>query len=212
MDLEAGGLLQEDRDPIVVSERIVERYRDLWDALTGSESINAGERWRVDERIRALNKLGFDVDELAMTTDIGGTTITIQPKVVDSGHHSRRLLRLTGIDVRENQARRLLNDMMAYTAANDRQGEDEEIVAHDWVEEVYLPFVRAIPADLRAKLEPAEVFHEVLEHRWYMAERAQHDFSITDALADYLASVLPTKPDERSVVGVDTVEMPVVAD
>lgn len=209
MDLEAGGLLQEDRDPIVVSERIVERYRDLWDALTGSESINAGERWRVDERIRALNKLGFDVDELAMTTDIGGTTITIQPKVVDSGHHSRRLLRLTGIDVRENQARRLLNDMMAYTAANDRQGEDEEIVAHDWVEEVYLPFVRAIPADLRAKLEPAEVFHEVLEHRWYMAERAQHDFSITDALADYLASVLPTKPDERSVVGVDTVEMPV---
>ncbi len=209
MDLEAGGLLQEDRDPIVVSERIVERYRDLWDALTGSESINAGERWRVDERIRALNKLGFDVDELAMTTDIGGTTITIQPKVVDSGHHSRRLLRLTGIDVRENPARRLLNDMMAYTAANDRQGEDEEIVAHDWVEEVYLPFVRAIPADLRAKLEPAEVFHEVLEHRWYMAERAQHDFSITDALADYLASVLPTKPDERSVVGVDTVEMPV---
>ncbi|MCA0335386.1 MAG: DUF4032 domain-containing protein [Actinobacteria bacterium] len=212
MDLEAGGLLQEDRDPIVVSERIVERYRDLWDALTGSESINAGERWRVDERIRALNKLGFDVDELAMTTDIGGTTITIQPKVVDSGHHSRRLLRLTGIDVRENQARRLLNDLLAYTAAHDRQADDEEIVAHDWVDQVYLPFVRAIPADLRAKLEPAEVFHEVLEHRWYMAERAQHDFSITDALADYLASVLPTKPDERSVVGVDTVEMPVVAD
>jgi hypothetical protein len=212
MDLEAGGLLQEDRDPIVVSERIVERYRDLWDALTGSESINAGERWRVDERIRALNKLGFDVDELAMTTDIGGTTITIQPKVVDSGHHSRRLLRLTGIDVRENQARRLLNDLLAYTAAHDRQADDEEIVAHDWVDQVYLPFVRAIPADLRAKLEPAEVFHEVLEHRWYMAERAQHDFSITDALADYIASVLPTKPDERSVVGVDTVEMPVVAD
>lgn len=209
MDLEAGGLLQEDRDPVAVSQRIVDRYHDLWDALTGSESISTGERWRVDERIRKLNRLGFDVDELAMTTDVDGTTITIQPKVVDSGHHSRRLLRLTGIDVRENQARRLLNDLDSFRAANDRQAEDEEIVAHDWVEQIYLPFVRAIPPTLRGKLEPAEVFHEVLEHRWYMAERAKHDFTIQEALDDYLAQILPGKPDEQSVVGIDTVEMPV---
>ena len=62
--------------------------------------------------------------------------------------------------------------------AHDRQGDDEEIVAHDWLERVYQPLVRRIPSSLRAKLEPAEVFHEVLEHRWYMAERARHDFTI----------------------------------
>ena len=212
MDLEAGGLLQEDRDPIAVSNRIVERYHELWEILTGSEDFALTERWRVDERVRRLNKLGFDVDELAMTTDIDGTRITIQPKVVDAGHHSRRLLRLTGIDVRENQARRLLNDLDSYRVDCDRQNDDEEIVAHDWVEQIYLPFVRRIPPALRAKLEPAEVFHEVLEHRWYMAERAQHDFSITEAMDDYFAKVLPGKPDEQSVVGVDTTEMPVVAE
>ena len=99
MDLEAGGLLQEDRDPVAVSERMLLRYRELWDALTGSELIDDNERWRVDDRIRRLNALGFDVDELAITTDIGGTSIQIQPKVVDAGpplaapvaaHRSRR--------------------------------------------------------------------------------------------------------------------------
>ncbi len=211
MDLEAGGLLQEERDPIEVSERIVERYHALWEALTGPERVAAGERWRVDERIRRLNRLGFDVDELTMTTDIDGTTVTIAPKVVDSGHHSRRLLRLTGLDVRENQARRLLNDLDSYRAATDRGADDEELVAHDWVEQIYAPFVRSIPAPLRAKLEPAQLFHELLEHRWYLAERAQHDIPIGEAWADYLAKILPTKPDERAVVGTDTVEMPVLA-
>ena len=211
MDLEAGGLLQEDRDPVAVSERIVLRYRELWDALTGSELIADTERWRVEDRIRRLNALGFDVDELAITTDIGGTSIQIQPKVVDAGHHSRRLLRLTGLDVRENQARRLLNDLDAYTAATGRQGEDEEIVAHGWLSTVYEPVTSRVPRALVSKLEPAEVFHEVLEHRWYMAERAQHDIPIEAAIDDYVASVLPGKPDERAVLGVDTREQPVIA-
>ncbi|MBM6403161.1 DUF4032 domain-containing protein [Phycicoccus sp. CSK15P-2] len=212
MDLDAGGLLQEERDPIAISERIVTRYRELWAELTGSELIDDTERWRVDDRIRRLNKLGFDVDELEIMTDVDGASLRIQPKVVDSGHHSRRLLRLTGLDVRENQARRLLNDLEVFSAATDRQGEDEEIVAHDWLAKVYEPVTRGVPRELLAKLEPAEVFHEVLEHRWYLAERAQHDIPITDALADYVAKVLPKKPDERSVLGVDTEELPVVAD
>jgi hypothetical protein len=151
------------------------------------------------------------VDELSMTTDIGGTEIVITPKVVDAGHHSRRLLRLTGLDVGENQARRLLNDLDAYTAATDRQGDDEEIVAHDWLAKVYEPTTRAVPRELTGRLEPAEIFHEVLEHRWYMSERAGHDTPLEDALRDYVATVLPAKPEEKAVLGVDTEEMPVIS-
>ena len=67
MDLEAGGLLQEERDPVEVSERIVTRYRELWAELTERRAHRRrGERWRVDDRIRRLNKLGFDVDELTI--------------------------------------------------------------------------------------------------------------------------------------------------
>ncbi len=211
LDLEAGGFLPEGADPVDVSNQIMERYAELWDALTGMEQINVDERWRVDERIRRLNELGFDIDELAITTDFDGATIQIQPKVVDAGHHSRRLLRLTGLDVEENQARRLLNDLDSYRAAVGRQGDDEELVAHDWLTRVYEPVTRLVPRALAAKLEPAELFHEVLEHRWFLSERDHRDHSIDDAVADYVATILPTKPDERAVVGVDTVELPVVA-
>jgi len=211
MDLEAGGFLEAGTDAIDTSNRIVTRYTELWDELTGLERFEKGDRWRVDERIRRLNELGFDVDELAISTDFDGTHIAIQPKVVDAGHHSRRLLRLTGLDVEENQARRQLNDLDSYRAGTDRQNEDEEIVAHDWLAKIYEPITRTVPRDLAGKLAPAELFHEVLEHRWYMSERAGHDIPIEDAIRDYVATVLPSKPDEATVVGVDTVEMPVVA-
>jgi hypothetical protein len=211
MDLEAGGYLPEDTDAVATSNRIVTRYEDLWGELTGLERFERGDRWRVDERIRRLNELGFDVDELSISTDLDGTHIQIQPKVVDAGHHSRRLLRLTGLDVEENQARRLLNDLDSFRASQDRQMEDEEIVAHDWLARIYEPITHTVPRELAAKLEPAELFHEVLEHRWYMSERAGHDVPIEDAITDYVETVLPSKPDEAAVVGVDTVEMPVVA-
>ena len=83
--------------------------------------------------------------------------VRIQPKVVDAGHHSRRLLRLTGLDVEENQARRLLNDLDAYRAATDRQSDDEAIVAHDWLPEVFEPVVRAVPRELarQARARPS---------------------------------------------------------
>ncbi len=210
MDLAAAGVLPEGLDPVDVSLEIIERYRGLWQELTGDEWFGAGERWRVDERIRRLNVLGFDVDELAISTDLDGTHLRIEPKVVDAGHHSRRLLRLTGLDVEENQARRLLNDLDSYRAAMDRQGDDESLVAHDWLSRVYEPTTRAVPRELRAKLEPAEIFHEILEHRWYMAEKVGHDVPIEDAIAEYLREVLPGKPDEQSVLGTDTQMLPVV--
>ena len=211
MDLAAGGLLEETSDPVEVSNRIVERYHTLWSELTAEERFETGDRWRVEERIRKLNDLGFDIDELAMSTDFDGTTLQIQPKVVDAGHHSRRLLRLTGLDVEENQARRLLNDLDSYRAATNRQNEDEELGAHEWLASVYEPAVRAVPRNLTVKLEPAEVFHEILEHRWYMSERAGTDTPLSEAIRDYVDNVLPAKPDEQAVLGVDTVEMPVIA-
>ena len=211
MDLDAGALLGDSVDPIEVSHTIVERYRCLWRELTERERFERGDRWRVDARIRRLNELGFDVGELSISTDLDGTTIQIQPKIVDAGHHSRRLLRLTGLDVQENQARRLLNDLDSYRASQDRQADDEELMAHDWLSRIYEPITRTVPRDLTRKLEPAEVFHEVLEHRWYMSEKAGSDIPIEDAIANYVKHVLPGKPDEAAVLGVDTIEMPVVA-
>ncbi|WP_324650413.1 DUF4032 domain-containing protein [Georgenia sp. H159] len=203
MDLQAGEILDEDVDTIEVGNRIAERYTTLWRELTDSESFDTGERWRVAARIDRLNDLGFDVGELSMTTDVDGTSVQIQPKVVDAGHHHRRMMRLTGLDVQENQARRMLNDLDAYRAATDRQGEEEEFVAHDWLGKVFEPTVRAIPRELRGKLEPAEIFHEVLEHRWFLSQDQRRDVPLPEAVRSYVDHVLRHRPDERSLLGVD---------
>ena len=137
-------------------------------------------------RIDRLNDLGFDVGELDITTDVDGTSVRIQPKVVDAGHHSRRLMRLTGLDVQENQARRLLNDLDEYRAATDRQRDDESFVAHDWLTEVFEPAVRSVPRDLRGKLEPAQIYHELLDHRWYLSEQQGRDVPMKKAAKSYV--------------------------
>ena len=199
-DLEAGALLDDSLDPLVLVETIESRYRELWGELTGVEEFNTGEMHRIEGRVRRLNALGFDVAELDIITDLGGSTIRIQPKVVDAGHHSRRLIRLTGMDTEENQARRLLNDLDYYRARTDQQGADEAIVAHEWLTEQFEPLVQSVPMDLRAKLEPAELYHEMLEHRWFLSERVGAEISVEEAAQSYVNTVLRELPDEEVAV------------
>ena len=201
LDLQAGGQLGEEIDPIELAGQVPTRYEQLWGELTGTEEFHIGERWRIAQRIGRLNALGFDVDELRIVTDVGGATVRIQPKVVDAGHHSRRLMRLTGIDAEENQARRLLNDLDAFRAATDQQGEDEAVVAHQWLLQCYHPVVRGVPRELRGKLESPEVFHEVLEHRWYLSQQAGQQVPLDEAVRSYVDTVLAHKPDELAVLG-----------
>ena len=111
--------------------------------------------------------------------------------MVEAGHHRRRLQGLTGLDVEEPQARRLLNDLDAFTAPPDLQDEDPTIVAHRWLTEVYEPLWAMVPAELRDRLEPAELFHEVLEHRWYLSERRAREVELFDAARVYIDEVLP---------------------
>ncbi|MES2171769.1 MAG: DUF4032 domain-containing protein [Actinomycetota bacterium] len=200
LDLAAGGRLDEEVDPVEVSNGIVASYRSLWSELTGSESFSSSERWRINERVERLNQLGFDIEELAIRTDDSGSQVRIQPKVVDAGHHQRRLLRLTGLDAQENQARRLLNDLDSYTATYKKKDADEEMVAHEWLAQVFEPVIRAIPRDLKGRLEPAEVFHQLLDHRWYISQNENRDVPLAEAVTSYIENVLRHRRDEATVI------------
>ncbi|SKC43194.1 DUF4032 domain-containing protein [Okibacterium fritillariae] len=216
MDLEAGGRVDDELDPITVSNGIVAAYRSLWKELTGSEQFESSERWRINERVARLNELGFDIEELAIKASAEGTQIRIQPKVVDAGHHQRRLLRLTGLDTQENQARRLLNDLDSYMATMPNPNIDEEMAAHEWLIRVFEPVVKSIPRELRGKLEPAEVFHQLLEHRWYLSEQQGRDIPLAEALTSYITNVLRHRRDEATVIepptGTITLPVDVVED
>jgi hypothetical protein len=195
------GELPADMDPVAMAAELRERYEDLWAELTREEVFRPDERYRIEERLRRLNELGFDVEELQLESVPGGCyRLHLDPHLVEPGHHRRRLLVLTGLNAQENQARRMLNDLAAYRAAlEQREGKPvpESVAAYRWRAEVFEPAVAAVPPELWSKREAAEVFHEILEYRWEMSKRNATDAGLQHAVRQYVEDVLRHAPDER---------------
>ncbi|HMH94501.1 MAG TPA: DUF4032 domain-containing protein [Streptosporangiaceae bacterium] len=197
-DLQAGDLLPPEVDPFDIIEKLQRRYARLWDELTREEILRPeDQRYRIASRLRRLNDLGFDADEVELVGTPEGTRLRVRTKVAESGHQSRELFRETGIAADENQARRLRNDIASFRGyLEQKHGHpvSEAVAAHRWLEEVYDPVVEAIPASLRGRLSPPEIFHEILEHRWYLSEAAGTDVGTTAAARSYFDTVLPAVP------------------
>jgi Domain of unknown function (DUF4032)/Lipopolysaccharide kinase (Kdo/WaaP) family len=198
LDLQAGELLPPEVDPLQIADELVARYQGLWDELTREEILRPEEqRYRIAERLRRINELGFDADEVELVSTPEGNRLRVRTKVAESGHHSRQLFLRTGLSAEENQARRLLNDITSFRGYLEQSGGrpvSEVVAASRWLEEVYDPVVASIPAGLRGRLAPAEIFHEILEHRWYLSEAAGKDVGTTAAARSYFDTVLPEVP------------------
>lgn len=213
LDIEAGGNLPAGMDPVTTARALEEVYTALWDELTRVDIIRPDERYKIDARLQQLNDLGFDVDEVELLTVPEGYQLRLRTQVVEPGHHRRRLHTLTGLDVQENQARRLLYDLDEHRAALEaRLGRrvPDSVAAYRWLAEVFEPAVEAIPDSLRGKLEPAEAYHQILDHRWFLSEAAGHDIGLDEAIRSYVATVLSFVPDEQRVLAEETTELPVV--
>ena len=201
LDLQAGGLLEEDLDPLAVVAALEDGYCRLWEELTAEWVFAAADaQERVRERIARLYELGFDVEEVELL-DAGDAMMRLRVtiRVSEQGHHRRLLYQRTGLLTESNQARRLLNDIASYRAWLERQEGrpvPEVVATNRWLDEIYDPVVASIPPELRDKLAPAEVFHEVLEHRWYLSRRTERPVSTPDATAAYVAEILPAVPDD----------------
>ena len=187
-------------DPLAFAEDVRERYMQLWSELTEEQVFAVGQGQQLEERLRRLNDLGFDVEEVELVNDGGEVHLRLHSKVVEPGHHRRRLLRLTGLDAQENQARRLLNDLTRYKAYLERSGDapvSDTAAAGRWLSEVFEPTIASIPPELLTKRAAAEIFHEILEHRWFLSEQAGRDVGLQAATKSYIDQVLRTAPDEK---------------
>jgi len=190
-------------DPDEIGAEVVQRYEDLWCELTREETFGPEERYKLDERLHTLNELGFDVDEIQLEASGDEYRLRLEPHVVEPGHHRHRLLRLTGLDAQENQARRMLNDIARYRVAQEKkEGRPlpESVVAAKWRDEIFEPTIAAVPEELWAALPAAEIFHQVLEHRWFLSEKAGKDVGIEEAVRSYVKSELPMRRPERVVL------------
>jgi tRNA A-37 threonylcarbamoyl transferase component Bud32 len=204
MDLEAELGSADLGDPEALGADVRRAYERLWSELTEEQEFTVSDSSLLADRLRRLNERGFDVDEfeLAALGD-GSYRLTIRPQVVDPGHHKRRLLRLTGLDAQENQARRLLEDIEDYRA--DREAAEQPPVsdaalAGRWLNEVFEPTIAAVPRHKWTKRQPAQLYHELLEHRWYLSQRRGEEVPLQEAIDSYLEHVLPEIPDERTLI------------
>jgi Domain of unknown function (DUF4032)/Lipopolysaccharide kinase (Kdo/WaaP) family len=204
-DLAAEVGLEDQRDPFEVADEVCVRYENLWEDLTEEETFGFDERYRLDERLHHLNELGFDVEEIELTRTDTGYRLRVRSQVVEPGHHRRVLRSLTGLSAQENQARRLLRDIDDFRRELEEEGApaiSRSALAGAWLATRFEPAIAAIPKDIWGKREPAELYHELLEHRWYESERAGREVPLDEAIDSYLEE-LRSLPDERRAIAAD---------
>src|SRR5439155_26177992 len=165
-------------------------YERLWTEINREEAIVPGESFRIHERIRALNELGFSVGEVELVRTGIGNQIRMRTIVTDRDYHRHMLHSLTGLVAGDRQAALMLNEIRELKATLSRELDRSvpmSVAAHHWLHERFQP-----AAQLLAPLAPGgaadlpEVYCQVLEHKWYLSERAQADVGPAHSVQDYI--------------------------
>lgn len=214
MDLQAGGFIGTDVDVIALGNAVDAIYHELW-GLMAEELVVEGDAFgQIAEHVEKIQSLGFDIGETEISHEsrpahgedgkpTGGSVdvyrVRIEPAVFSTGFHRRKMKQLTGLDVQDRQAQRLLGEMEVYRALHHDGEVSQQEVALDWLVNRYEPVVALTPPELRAKLEPAQVFHEILDHRWFISENEHRYVRLDEAAESYFRTILPDRPDEARI-------------
>ncbi|MCJ8313115.1 MAG: DUF4032 domain-containing protein [Saccharospirillaceae bacterium] len=189
MDLEAHCGLPNDADPVDLADSLVSKYHYFWGQLTDPIEIGANEQYKIDQFIERINTQGYDIGELEIDTLVRGTRLFVRPVNVEPGFNRKKLQKLTGLLVGENQAKRLLQDIyryQPYLSGMKKQPVNIGSAARRWLIDIYQTSLDMIAVELRDHLDDAEVFHEILEHRWYISEQQKKDVGTIEATKSYV--------------------------
>lgn len=203
-DLQLSGVLFPGMDPIRASTALIKRYHRLWKALKEPQVLDPNDRHAVERAMRQLHDLGFAVEEVSVVLaeeDHLQGKLMFTPKLVAAGYHKSRLRELMGLEAEELQAKRLLASFDRFRGREKSPKPPIHDSARRWLEETFKPTVDLIPADLRGRIEDAQFFHEALEHRWYLSEKAGHDVGLEYAAKSYISDILPHRKDSGAIPG-----------
>ncbi len=184
-------------------EFIRQRYRDLWGEINREEIITPDESYRIQERIRALNNLGFSVKDVEMQPAENGSKLRFRVYVTDRNFYRDQLLSLTGLEAEEMQARQMMNEIQEIKATLSSQNNRTMFLsaaAYYWLENVFQPIASQLQHLTSQGNSLAELYCQVLEHKWFLSERSQHDVGHQAAVEDYLRNIASVDPS-RSHAG-----------
>ena len=196
-------------EAIELAENVRTRYTALWDEIHASLELSPDDRHAIRAQIRAMNDLGFAVDEITLEPMPGGSgAVRLRVAVANRRFHVRKLERLTGIVALEGQARLLLNDLEEYRAWIEyheaRQISDQE-AAERWLGDVLEPALASLVPAIGPLRDPLQAYSDVLEEKWILSEMAGGDVGLEAAKEAYIALGAPApesldEPADSSIV------------
>ena len=198
VDLETAHLLSENVSSVPLLDTgsyIRLRYQNLWEQITHEDVIEPGEHYRIQERIRALNAIGFSIGEVALTGTATGGQLRLHVMVTDRNFHRDQLQGLTGLEAEEKQAQLMMNEIQEIKATLSQEQNRSmtlSAAAYFWLEEIYKPTIQLLRPLIADHTTAAELYCQLLEHKWYLSERARRDVGHHLAAEDYLKTFGPT--------------------
>lgn len=163
--------------------------------ITREDIFNQNELYRVQERIRALNSLGFSVNDIELKNEDHGNTLKLRIFVSDRNFHRNQLMEITGLYAEDRQAQQIINEINELKASFSQSGNPNislQAVAYHWLEHVYKPVINQLKPIINNIAHPEvnsdliELYCQILEHKWYLSERAKHDVGHQAAVEDFI--------------------------
>jgi hypothetical protein len=161
----------------------------LWDQVTREDVLLPGEHYRIQERVRALNRLGFSVGDIDLAPAPGGNQVFLRVIVTDRNFHRVQLQDLTGLEAEEMQAQKIMNEIQEVRARlSNESGRNTplSVAANHWLEHIYHPVAERLGTLAGPQITLSELYCQLLEHKWYLSEQAQHDVGHQAAIDDYI--------------------------
>jgi hypothetical protein len=189
-DIAAAQGLDIDAADLWLGEDIATRYRNLWSELSRPEIIGPDERYKISERTRRLNELGFDVKELDLVPTERGDRLVLSVRLGGRHHHANQLKALTGLEVSEWQARQILSDLHYYQARSGDVRTSKAVTAVHWRVQQFEPILARLRG-VEGVSDPVQAYCDLLHYRYLKSKDAGHDIGTEIALERWLADGRP---------------------
>jgi hypothetical protein len=168
---------------------IKQKYQRLWNEVNQEGTIGINENYRIQERVRALNALGYSVGNISFVPSASGDRIHFRVIVTDRNFHRNQLFNLTGLQAEEMQARQMMNEILEVQATLSRSNNRNtptSVAVYFWLENYYNPTITQLQPLLHSPMDAPELYCQVLEHKWFLSERAHQDVGHQAAVSDYI--------------------------
>jgi tRNA A-37 threonylcarbamoyl transferase component Bud32 len=165
------------------------QYQKLWEQVMVDQVIGSDEHYLIQERVRALNDLGFSVGDIELEETGKGNQLKLHVVVTDRNFHSKQLFDLTGVEAEELQAQKMMNEIQelraVYSLDANRHFSLEEVASY-WLENIYHPVIDRLSDIKEQNTTLPELYCQILEHKWYLSEQAFLDVGHFTAVDDFI--------------------------